>query len=45
MKKLNNKYEAPKVEWVELFAENEVMQGGTNISNGVSESEGTGTFS
>lgn len=25
MKKLNNNYEAPQVEWVELFAENEVM--------------------
>lgn len=25
MKKLNNNYVAPQVEWVELFAENEVM--------------------
>jgi hypothetical protein len=34
MKKLNNNYVAPQVEWVELFAENEVMQaaaGSTNV--------------
>jgi len=35
MKKLNNNYEAPKAEWVELFAENEVMQTGGNLSNDI----------
>jgi hypothetical protein len=43
MKNLNN-YVAPQVEWVELFAENEVMVGsasaisGTNVSPVISES-------
>ena len=39
MKKLNNNYEAPKAEWVELFAENEVICGEWGTGGGYSESE------
>jgi len=41
MKKLNNNYEAPQVEWVELFAENEVMSMSTG---GSVQGQSTGTW-